>query len=577
MNKKCQCLRSIIFSLLMVGFAYLVPVTLVHAVATKAAPTFDCLNVPSVSSFTPGETMITSQNGVNCFAWQLFMGLNWAAQVGKPGQPDSAITAAQFGNPGSAADQLLGVWETYANADAVFLPDAANPGPFGVQVAPWGSGTVPASCASSGQAYRVMASSRKASLAAQRDESFNLSPETAQAFPSDNPNWLADKQGQLVYYEILLSQDEYNFIVDNTLYDANGQADMINTHKNIAMPLGYGVKPGDKIQLGGLELKAAWLEVDNPEQGNWETDFKLSSASIYDESTNTCSTKTLALVGLHIIHKTASQPQWVWATFEHEMNAPDTADIGSLSNLDAYTFYSNNCSTKAVPAACSAKIVKDVAVTKTSCKTNTSPAYTLDKAKGCDPYPIQVSRDFKIKDTTDNKIASINTSAQKLIKQANADSVFANYILVNTLWSSAAINDNSPPGKPPLTPLSISGETPTISEVPVANTTLETYAQGFNCLSCHAYASVASEAKPLLNGKSYATDYSFVFGLAQSSSCYWMQNSNGYPWVQAPQGKLTKQQCYNLNGCGEGGNTSGGGCYKWSAGPNQQAQPWNID
>ncbi|ABE55365.1 hypothetical protein Sden_2083 [Shewanella denitrificans OS217] len=580
MNKKYLYRRATVFSLLLIALAYLMADISVHAATAKVAttaPTFDCLNAPSVSSFVPGDTMITSQNGVNCFAWQVFMGLNWPAQANTPGQPDTSAMASQFGNPGNARDQALGVWETYANADSVFLPNAAIPGPFGTHATPWGNGPIPASCANDGQVYRVMTSSRKASIAAKNGESFNLSPETAQAFPSNNPNWLADKQGQLVYYEILFSQDQYNFIVGNTLYDANGQADMIKAHNNIAMPLGYGAKPGDKTQLGGLELKAAWLEVNEPEQGNWKTDFKLSSASIYDESTNTCSTKTLALVGLHIIHKTASQPQWVWATFEHKLNAPDTADIDSLNNPDTYTFYSKSCSTNAVPATCSAKTVNGVATTKTSCEVNTSPAYFLDKAKGCDPYPIQVSRDFKIKDTTDNKIASINTSAHELIKQANSNSVFANYILVNTLWSSAAINDNSPPGKPPLTPLSISGETPTISEVPVANTTLETYAQGFNCLSCHAHASVASEAKPQLNDKSYATDYSFIFGLAQSSSCYWMQNSKGYPWVQAPQGALTKQQCYSLNSCGEGGNMSGGGCYKWASGPNQQAQPWNIN
>ncbi|WP_440055252.1 hypothetical protein ACSLBF_03685 [Pseudoalteromonas sp. T1lg65] len=542
--------------------------------AQPAPPSFACLNAPTVSSFVPGDTSITSQNGVNCFAWQVFMGLNWTAKPGSPGQPDNSVSAAQFGNPGSASEQPLTVWETYANADSVFLPNAANPGPFGTQSKPWGEGPTPSGCGSDNQQYRVMTSSRKASVNSQSGETFNLSAETAQAFPSDNPNWLADKQGQLVYYEILFSEDQYNFIVENTLYDANGQANMINAKKNIAMPLGHGTNPKDEIVLGGMELKAAWLEVNNPEQGNWKTDFKLSTASIYDETTNSCSEKTLALVGLHIIHKTASQPQWVWATFEHKMNAPDTKDLNSLSNPNDYTFYSPSCSVKKVPSACTAKTVSGVPATQTSCEVNTSPAYYLDKAKGCDPYPIQVSRDFTIKDTTDNKIASINVSAQTLIRQSNPNSVFANYQLVNTLWSSASINDNEPSGNPPVAPLSISGATPTISEVPVANTMLETYAQGFNCLSCHAFASVAKEAKQQLGGKSYATDYSFVFGLAQSASCFWMQNSNGYPWVPAPQGKVTKQQCYNLNSCGDGGGQSLGGCYKWAAGADQPPQPW---
>ncbi|WP_216607894.1 hypothetical protein [Vibrio sp. RE88] len=542
----------------------------------QSLTSFACLNAPSVSDFVPGDTMITSQNGVNCFAWQVFIGLNWPADTKTPGQPSSSAKATDFGKPGSGNMQPVSTWETYANSDAVFLPNGANPKAFGARTSPWGDGPTPESCVSDDKAYRIMSSSRKASISEGSGGTFNMSGDMAQAFPSDNPNWLADKRGNLVYYEILFSKDQYDFIVDNELYNTNGQVDMIKANKNIAMPLGIGVKPSDDVTLGGLELKAAWLEVENPETGNWKTDYKLTTASVYDETTQTCSDKTLALVGLHIIHKTASQPQWIWATFEHKMNAPDNADLATAKNLGDYNFYSESCTEMDVPPQCTAKTVNDVPTTKTSCDVNVSPAFYLDGTKDCNPYPIQVSRLFKIQDTTDNKVASINAAAQALITETNASSVFANYQLVNTLWSSAAVNDNSPPGKPPITPLSTSGATPTLSEVPVANTMLETYAQGFNCLSCHAYASVAQDAEEEL-GKSYATDYSFVFSLANplpSLSCYWMENYDNFSWVPAPQGELSKQQCYELNSCGDGGKQSGGGCYKWASGPEQPAHPW---
>lgn len=542
-----------------------------------SSPSFGCLNQPNVSDFVPGETAITSQNGVNCFAWQVFIGLNWPADIDEPGQPDGDASASHFGQSGSANQQPLSVWETYANADAVFLPDGSKPEPFGSATSPWGDGPIPESCEANGKSYRIMSSSRKASFSKGKDGTFNMSGDMAQAFPQNNPNWLADKRGNLVYYEILFSEDQYDFIVDNELYNTNGQVAMINAHKNIAMPLGVGVKPTDNVKLGGLEIKAAWLEVDDPNDGNWRTDYKLSRASIYDETTNTCTEMTLALVGLHIIHKTASQPQWVWATFEHKMNAPNNDDLDKLNNLGDYNFYAESCEVKDVPAQCRPKVVSNVAETKTSCDVNVSPAFYLDKPNGCDPYPIQVTRLFKIKDTTDNKIASINSAAQAMIANANPDSVYANYQLVNTLWSSAAINDNIPTGNPPITPLSISGATPTISEVPVANTMIETYAQGFNCLSCHAFASVAPEAEDELR-KPYATDYSFVFSLANpisTLSCYWMENYGNFDWVKAPQGTMNKMQCFNLNSCGEGGGKSGGGCYKWATGPDGAAQPWN--
>lgn len=456
---------------------------------------FPCLNKPAVNYNTPGDTPITSQDGVNCFAWQTFIGLNWPVDSNNPGQPDKNASPANFGEPGP---HQTSVWETYANTKNVFRANAQPPLPWGAQP------ETPSGCQNMAQqlGLRVMQASRMPG-------SFNMSKEASQAFPGNNPNWLADKNGNLVYYEILIGKDEYDYINANGLYNANLQAEHIQQHKNIAMPMGYG-----DVQ-GGLEIKAAWLRVSDPDNAKWKT-YKTSKAVVFDPKSLDCNVSTIALVGMHIIHKTASQPQWIWATFEHKDNAPDTASIKQDGTVDGdYTFYSNNCTVQQVPANCPAKTVAGVAVTQTSCKVNTSPAYYLDTNGNCPAYPIQVSRDFPIKDTTDNHVASLNTATQQLIVNSNADSVFANYQLVNVLWSSAAVNDNEPPGKPPVTPLSTSGETPSLNTVPVANTMLETYAQGFNCLSCHAYASVAKPARQQL-GKSYATDYSFIFGFANT-------------------------------------------------------------
>jgi hypothetical protein len=464
------------------------------ATAAQAPTSFPCLNAPAVNYSTPGDTPITSQDGVNCFAWQTFIGLNWQVDPSLPGAPDKNIPASSFGEPGIGQTS---VWETYANSKSIFRANAEPPLPWGQQQ------EAPSSCQTKAQqlGLRVMQASRMPG-------SFNMSKEASQAFPGNNPNWLADSNGNLVYYEILVGKNEYDYINENSLYDANKQADYIKQNNNIAMPLGYG-----SVQ-GGLEIKAAWLSVSDPQNPKWNN-YKTSTAIIYDPASLACDVKTIALVGMHIIHKTASQPQWIWATFEHKDNSPDTAIIKSDGTVDGeYTFYNNSCTVQAVPPACKPKIANGVAVTQTSCAANVSPAYYLDDSGYCSAYPIRVSRDFPIKDTTDNHVASLNSAVQQMITNANADSVFANYLLVNVLWSSAAVNDNIPPGNPPLTPLSISGETPSLNTVPVANTMLETYAQGFNCLSCHAYASIARDAKSQLEGKAYATDYSFIFGFA---------------------------------------------------------------
>jgi hypothetical protein len=471
----------------------------------NAAISFPCLNAPSipatpeaVAKSTPGDTPITSQDSLNCFAWQTFIGLNLQVDPSNPGVPDPNAKPADFGPAGT---EQTGVWETYANANNVMRPKGQTPLPWGDKAAVVSACSAAMNDQSLSGPVRVMASSRIGSKV-----NFNLSEDAAQAFPFGNPNWLADKNGNLVFYEILMDKDEFDYILHNKLYNLNDQKSYLEANNNLSMPLGH-----DNV-LGGLEIKAAWLLVTDPDNSKWQR-FKITQAYVYDENTRQCNEQTMALVGMHIIHKTASQPQWVWATFEHVDNAPDSADIKRDKTVDGdYTFYSNTCKVLPVPDGCKAKTVNGVAVTQTSCDANVSPAYNLTVTDNCPAYPVRVSRDFKIKDTTDNHIASLNTAVQAMIKQANPDSVFANYQLVNVLWSSAAVNDNVPPGNPPVAPLSISGETPALTTVPVANTMLETYAQGFNCLSCHSFASISSKAKA---SKNYATDYSFIFGLAQ--------------------------------------------------------------
>lgn len=467
--------------------------------AEAASPSFSCLNPPQVTYDTPGDTPITSQDGINCFAWQTFIGLNWQVDTAQAGQPAKDIKASQFGEPGI---QQTNVWETYANLKSVMRPNAQTP-------IEWGDTQVPSACTQAFSKHsqksgpiRFMSSSRTAG-------NFNLQSDAAQAFPSNNPNWLADKAGNIVYYEILMGRDEYDFIKTNQLYNQTKQIEFLENNNNIAMPLGH-----DTTQ-GGLEIKAAWLHVPNPTDAKWKR-FKTTTAYIYDGKKNTCNPQTMALVGMHIIHKTASQPQWVWATFEHVDNAPNSSIIKADGTVQGdYTFYNNTCQEIDVPTGSVAKVLNGVTSVKTSCKPNISPAYSLYNAetnKFFPSYPIRVSRDFAIVDRTDNHVASLNEAVKQLIVKENPNSVFANYILVNVLWSSAAVNDNVPTGHPPTAPLSISGETPPLSTVPVANTTLETYAQGFNCLSCHANAAVSSSAGA---PKKYATDYSFIFGFAE--------------------------------------------------------------
>lgn len=72
----------------------------------------------------PKDMALTRQADANCFAWQEFIALNWAASSAMRGQPDKNVPASQFGDPN---DQQPTVWETYKESDEVFLADAKDP------------------------------------------------------------------------------------------------------------------------------------------------------------------------------------------------------------------------------------------------------------------------------------------------------------------------------------------------------------------------------------------------------------------------------------------------------------------
>ena len=66
-----------------------------------------------------------------------------------------------------------------------------------------------------------------------------------------------------------------------------------------------------------MELKAAWRVLTDPAQSS-----RYLTGQAVLVNNGVCSTATVGLVGLHIIHKTVTQPQWIWATFEHVDNVP---------------------------------------------------------------------------------------------------------------------------------------------------------------------------------------------------------------------------------------------------------------
>jgi len=463
-----------------------------------------------------------SQANANCFAWQEFIALNW---TGLPSScaADASVTAANFGNP---QDTTPKVWELYKQDTDVFLPGAAAPTGWCSQ-----SEVVPAKFRAESDADLL--SSRGVSKAEPKfllatskdadDPQVKLS-EYEQA--GTNGAWLTAQSGIMALYEIRINQDEFSYIDQSGLYNAQIQ-------QTFVMQPGINLPDGTSGNgtTGSIEIKASWLELDDSTQ--WPL-YKTSSAWVIYPGSSTPKQVTVGLTGLHIIHKTGRSPQFIWATFEHINNAPSTSDLSNNTLLPWYAFYSKACNPQTDHYQCTQNAQIGGA-------TPSSPYFPHTPA---DPMsaPIQVVRQNPISTNSTDNIQAINAWAQQLIASANPNSVFKNYQLVDVLWAQ---NPATIPAQAKV-PLTSGNPQPNPTVELVANTTLETYLQNTDtCLSCHVFAPIADPtqarkhvvhallSRPSLSGNAggthlpvahlsapgtYASDYSFLFGEAESPS-----------------------------------------------------------
>jgi hypothetical protein len=365
----------------------------------KKAVVFDVLQ----PSFPVDDPTVRSQANFDEYAWQMFVAMNWPASTTERGKPDTSKTIEDV--------QGLRVWQSLRTSESVFLPKAANPGDWN---AGYGSG-----------ATLTLSNTSKV-------DSTIKEKLTGIGQAVGGP--LVDQNLQYVYFEKFMNEVEYNNVVSNKYYDLS-VLQKIDT--NLVLP------------DGSMEIKSAWKVMG---EGDTPSDFFTANAIIEAPDSENGTPVTVGLVGLHIIYKSKSSPQWVWATFEHKDNAPDEKDAKTATGH--FSFFNPEC---------------------TDCKLNEKQG---DKPK----FATQVARYTPIRQDAINA----NTKWQGLLK----NTVWKNYELITTQWPNDPNNQGDPQGDP----------TPNLS----ANTTMETYIQSFSsCMACH------STAAPV--GSSIRTDYSFLF------------------------------------------------------------------
>ena len=386
------------------------------------------VDVQKVRQLDASGDVLQAQREFDILAWQTFIALNWPAT--EQGTPDNSKTIADATSPR--------VWQSWRLASTIFLTDGDKPEDWGPNGTARGVPTL----------YRIKAAWRQHGTSA--DQNF-------QAFSGP----LVDQNGKWVRYEVLVNREEFDYLYQNGLYNQEGQVAFSQRESGNQpdFPINIGT-----TKHGAIEIKFAWKELGaNDDRSKfYTTQVKVKTSEKAPEEKSI----DVGLVGMHIAMKTESSPEWIWATFEHVDNAPDSDDAEAKSKR--HNFYSPPDKTKVnlLPSP-----------NATDANGNKTWFESLTKV------PVEVERMIvptqgqlnPLDDAIRRSTKELNAQVQGLLK--NTNSVFQNYELIGTQWP---IHPNAPAfaGGGNSVPESITHKTPG-DMVPVflVNTTMETYFQ----------------------------------------------------------------------------------------------------
>jgi hypothetical protein len=446
------------------------------------------------------EDVEQQQRYFDIYSWQSFIGLMWPTADGRTLQP--ALT--DDGSPR---------WEFWKESFEVFQANGSAP-------SPWGSPRSPAAvCSNESSLDRSRPVLYRTNKFVNMNGNQTVADELDQAFTYP----LVDQGGDLVRYEVLINEDEFQYIVDNRLYNIDGQIAFSGAGSQVNFPRGDNATQ----TTGAMELKMAWkvLRPTDPEGRYYERQ------ALVAQPDGTCQEATVGLVGMHISHKTEQNRQWVWATFEHVDNvATNQLETVTLRNGETGqlrpSFNNPDCPT---------------------CPVNVLPPAGAD---GTQP-PVQVARVIPIEKSTQQ----LNGQVQALLGELG--SVLRHYELVGTQWPT---DESVPPAAPSQFDTAADPAYEQIDNKPggrphpvyLTNMTMETYLQkgnqvaqlqiqGFpfnetpafgteSCMGCHYSAGVAVSSavdaygnRQVVYGPPSSGDFSWLLQL----KAQWEQGGGG--------------------------------------------------
>ena len=304
--------------------------------------------------------------------------------------------------------------------------------------------------------------------------------EIAGAIVEADGNMLVAQNGYPVYASVHMNQTYFN-----------------TARQNLIVTGGYqNAKSDDYFHIGDAVFKATWLRLDSgqkPPAGAYTTQAQVPVLETtvvpglitIQPVSGQYVTATVALIGLHVVGYTVNHPEFLWGTFEHKMNAPQTPDntfSPSPTEKDpkSYTLYQANTAFSKVNIAVDPPTLR---LDATSQKLTPLTNVVLENQTGGENQPNGVGNIFIVNSQGQAFLAGLKTP----------QAVFGTYSLDGTVWMLP--NSYSP----------TSDQNSAVGSVNLANATAETFVQNphnpgsktvLNCFLCHNPTSYSFQTPP---------------------------------------------------------------------------------
>jgi hypothetical protein len=384
---------------------------------------------------TSAREMVTTrlQDGFDYYSWLTFIALNSPADGVHPIGRDNGT-----------------FWETWKQLPDVMLPRGEKPAPWSNPNIP----TPPAECAGKFKPGMMI-------IHMEMEETYN------EPFKSGP---LFDQNGNYAVFVIFLNQQMFQYIVDNSLYNIQGQRDFSG---EINFPSGTRDDNTGNGTLGAVMVKASW-KILKPGASENATFHAIDGLLYMPESAEPCRPVKLGLIGFHVGHKTDDRQQWIWTTFEHDRNVPSSQEADSRKAKGPYSFYNPDCLPDSCPVNETPPRPWEPDKQRPAWDPFLHPSTFKSQIVRMGPSPI-----FK-------DVGVLNTAFHE--SKWLQGTVWKNYDLITTQWPSDPCASDPHPGQ---LPDATCAPFPTF----LANTTLETFSQQdkeagtplatSSCIACH--------------------------------------------------------------------------------------------